>query len=109
MLRTVPRRQVFETTRNKWWAGTGLNRQHQDFQTRPHLPARTDDLFVSVMIRCFRRVDLACASGSGRMETHDSVRVEFESTRAVRTARVEAGLWESDTRIRPSATFRSTP
>lgn len=30
----------------------------------------------------FRAVDLTCASGSGRMTAHGSVRVEFESTRA---------------------------
>ena len=71
------------SARQEWWAGTGLNRRHQDFQTRPLPPARTDDLFASVMIRGFRRVDFACASGSGRIETHDSVRVEFESTGTV--------------------------
>lgn len=50
------------------------------FSDPPPPPVRTDNLFVSVMIRGFRRVDLACASGLGRIETHDSVRVEFEST-----------------------------
>ena len=60
----------------------------QAFQTRLHLPARTDDLFVSVVIRGFRRVNLACASGSGRIEADGSVRVELESIRAVRTARI---------------------
>jgi hypothetical protein len=74
--------------RNQWWAGTGLTRRHQDFQTRLHLPARTDDLFVSVMTRAFLSVDLAYPSGSSRIETHDSVRVEFESTGAMRTARI---------------------
>src|SRR5690242_9724966 len=34
------------------------------------------------MIHGFQRVDLVCAPGSGRIETHDSVRVEFESTTA---------------------------
>ena len=60
---------------------------HEDFQTCPQLPARANDLFVSVMIRGFQRVDLVSASGSGRIEAHDSVRVEFESTMGVRTAR----------------------
>src|ERR1700730_2850259 len=59
----------------------------QDFQTLPHLPARTDDLFVSVMIRGFSARNPKCASGSARIETHDSVRVEFESSRAGRMAR----------------------
>ncbi len=54
------------------------------FQTYPHLPARTDDLLVSATIRGLRGVDLARAFGSGRIASHDSVRVEFESTRAVR-------------------------
>ncbi len=61
----------------------------QDFQTLPHLPARTVDLFISVMIRGFPRVDLASAPGSERIETHDSVRVEFESTRAERAGRAD--------------------
>ena len=71
----------------------------EDFQTRPHLPAQTDDLFVSVMIRGFRRVALACGSGSGPIETHDSVRVKFESTRAVRTARIERRSTDRPTRV----------
>jgi hypothetical protein len=78
-LRQRPLDQPRDTTRGGY--------EHRIFRPALHLPARTDDLFVSVMIRCFRRVDLA-ASGSGSMQTHDSVRVEFESTRAVRTARV---------------------
>ena len=71
----------------------------EDFQTRRHLPAQTDDLFVSVMIRGFRRVALACGSGSGPIETHDSVRVKFESTRAVRTARIERRSTDRPTRV----------
>jgi hypothetical protein len=47
--------QVFET---KWWAGTGLNRRHQDFQTRLHPPARTNDLLPSVMIRSLQGTNL---------------------------------------------------
>jgi len=35
-----------------------------------------------------RRGNVTCGSGSGRVETHGSVRVEFESTRAVGTARI---------------------
>src|SRR5258705_1231991 len=97
--------------RNKWWAGTGLNRRHQDFQTLPHLPARTDDLFVSVITRAFLRVDLAYPSGSSRIETHDSVRVEFESTGAMRTARIRRKVKDppggSSARPNPRATTYS--
>ena len=41
-----------------WWAGTGLNRRHQDFQARLHPPARTNDQLVSAMIRSLRGIDL---------------------------------------------------
>ena len=34
-----------EEQNSEWWAGTGLNRRHQDFQTHPHPPARTHDRF----------------------------------------------------------------
>ena len=33
MLLERSRVQVFGITRNKWWAGTGLTRRHQDFQS----------------------------------------------------------------------------
>src|ERR1700737_2737648 len=36
----------------------------------------------------FRRGNLTCASGLGRIETHCSVRVEFDTTRAVGTIRI---------------------
>ena len=68
------------SARQKWWAGTGLNRRHQDFQTRLHPLARTNDLLASAMIRSFRGIDLLCASESEHIATHDSVRVEFESS-----------------------------
>ena len=68
--------------------------REQDFQTRRHLPAWTDDLFASVVIRGFRRVDLACPSGAGRIETHGSVRVEFESTRVVHTAQTRRKAYD---------------
>ena len=74
-------------------AGACWNTQ-EDFQTRGHLPARTDDLFASVVIRGFRRVDLACPSGAGRIETHGSVRVEFESTRVVHTAQTRRKAYD---------------
>jgi hypothetical protein len=41
-----PARQVIKN----WWAGTGLNRRHQDFQTLLHVPARTGDLSLSVAL-----------------------------------------------------------
>ncbi len=55
-----------------WWEygkgpgfpGTGVSaprnvaRKRMGFQTRAHLPARTDDLFMSVMIRGLRAVNL---------------------------------------------------
>jgi hypothetical protein len=41
----------------KSWTGTGLNRRHQDFQTRRLLLARTNDLSVSVMIRSLQAID----------------------------------------------------
>ena len=42
-------------------------------------PARLDANLVFVRIRSLRHVDLTCASGSGRIATHDSARVEFEA------------------------------
>lgn len=50
------------------------------FQTRPHLPARTDDLSQSVVIRGLGSRRAAFAPESGRTRMHDSVRVEFESS-----------------------------
>src|SRR5258705_6999322 len=41
--------------REKWWAGRGLNRRHQDFQTRPRHTPRTDDPSSSVMTRNLSR------------------------------------------------------
>src|SRR5260370_34166293 len=67
----------------------------QDSQTKVHLPARTNDLSVSVSIRGFGRVARASAAGSGRIPTHASVRVEFESTCAMSTARILRGAQEA--------------
>src|SRR5215470_16040139 len=50
------------------------------FQTQPHLPPRTNDFFGSVSIRAVGARRPPCALGSGQTGTHDSVRVEFEST-----------------------------
>lgn len=52
------------------------------FQTPTHLPARTNDLLVSVRIRGLGRVGSPLTGGPGRIPTHASVRVEFESVRA---------------------------
>src|SRR5229473_2669329 len=60
------------------------------------------------MTRAFLRVDLAYPSGSSRIETHDSVRVEFESTGAMRTARIRRKVKDppsgSSARPNPRAT-----
>ena len=59
--RDGPGRRVlspYRRVRKQWWAGTGLNRRHQDFQTRPQPSALTNDLLVSSMIRSLRGVDL---------------------------------------------------
>ena len=42
----------------------------------------------------FRRGNLTCGSGSGRVETHGSVRVEFESTRVVHTAQTRRKAYD---------------
>jgi len=78
----------------------------QDFQTRLHLSARARDLFVSVMIRGFRRVALAYASGSARIGAHGSVRVEFESTRGVHTAHIPRTTQDPATRVQIPNGFR---
>jgi hypothetical protein len=56
MMRTSERCR--RSAREKWWAGTGLNRRHQDFQTPLRPLARTNDLLLSVMIRGVRGTDL---------------------------------------------------
>src|SRR6266851_3564116 len=71
--------EVLSTLQTRRPAGESTLR----FQTRPHLPDRTDDLLASVITRSLRRIDRLCAFGSERIATHDSVRVEFESTRTV--------------------------
>jgi hypothetical protein len=55
----------------------------QDFQARPRLPGRTNDLSVSVSIRGFGRFASPRNCRTGPIPTHDSVRVEFESVRAM--------------------------
>ncbi|HSE46952.1 MAG TPA: class I SAM-dependent methyltransferase [Gemmatimonadales bacterium] len=96
----VPNLDILSGPDTRLSVGSGVVITQEPFPVRPrhsqvlsevHVKGgviRTDDLFVSVVICGFRRVDLACASGSGRIETHGSVRVEFESTMAVRTARI---------------------
>jgi len=64
----------------------------EDFQTRPHLPPRTDDLLVFVTIRELRHAGLARISGLGRMATVDSVRVEFESSRRISLSRLSNNI-----------------
>jgi hypothetical protein len=59
-----------------------------DFQTRPHLPARTDDLSIFVKIRGFCCAESSLRFRSERIEAHVSVRVEFESSREARYASV---------------------
>src|ERR1700704_1448044 len=48
-------------------------------------------MICSYPLRCVTlgRADLTCAPGSARTETHDSVRVEFESPRGVRKTRID--------------------
>src|SRR5258705_320769 len=55
--------------REKWWAGRGLTRRHQDFQTRPRHTPRTDDPSSSVMTRNLsrRRSHLTLPDQDGRL------------------------------------------
>jgi hypothetical protein len=54
LLKARPSRAKSLQAGEKRMVGWGeLNRRHQDFQTRPHLLARTDDLLICVVIRGF--------------------------------------------------------
>jgi hypothetical protein len=67
---------------------------------RPAPISRLGRMICSYPLRCVAlgRADLPCAPGSGRTETHDSVRVEFESPRGcVRLALTQQHGFKSPT------------
>jgi hypothetical protein len=75
-----------------WWAGTGLNRRHQGiFRPAPISRLGRMTCWYPLQSVVFEGIDLAFASGSRRIATPDSVRVEFESTRAVDSAEEASG------------------
>ncbi len=65
--------------RLKWWAGTGLNRRHQDFQSCPIPLTALPDPAPSVENRTFTRSARRPTTASRQMTTGDSVRVRSES------------------------------
>jgi hypothetical protein len=73
----------------EWWAGTGLNRRHQDFQARPRLLPRMHDSSLSVVIHGLRGT---AGSRNRRFERHGDGSFGPSRVRVIQAGRVCAQI-----------------